>query len=54
MNKYDITIGNMTDDEIDKLTPIEAWDRWLTWEGIIGYSNVLHNLHERIFNNENI
>lgn len=37
-----------SDDRIAEMGPMELFDRFLTWEGIIGYSNQIWNAVESI------
>lgn len=53
-NKYqDIeTLSDLTPEMIaylDLESPNELFDRFLTWNGIMGYSGMIHGAHEAIF-----
>lgn len=40
------------DDEINAMSKQEIFERYLTWQGIIGYSNRIISLIETIYNVE--
>ena len=40
------------DNEIETMTPTEIFERWLEWQGIIGYSHRILSAVEEIFDIE--
>jgi hypothetical protein len=45
-------ISKAEEDNLDYLTPEEMFDAWLKYEGIIGFTDQILNLHKLLFEEE--